>query len=66
MKPQENEDKKQYPNCCRKLFINCDDILSCSAPFGEDVTEEMCCEGKGYCEFRINRWTGKETPEGVN
>lgn len=58
---------QKYPNCCRKLFINCDDILSCGAPlFEEDVTTEMCCEGKGYCEFRINRWTGKECQEGVN
>ena len=32
----------------------------------EDVTEEMCCEGKYFCEFRINRWKGKECPEGYN
>jgi hypothetical protein len=41
MTPQESEDEKAYPNCCRKLFTNCDGVLSCIAPFGEDVTTEM-------------------------
>ena len=65
MTPEEIENKNEYPNCCRRLFTNCDDIISCDAPFGDDVTEEMCFEGKYFCEFRINRWNGKECPEGI-
>jgi hypothetical protein len=37
---------------CRKLFYNCDGILSCIAPFADDITEEKCFQNKGECEFR--------------
>jgi len=50
---------------CRKLFINCDDCISCIAPFADDVSKEKCFSGVGYCEFRINNVTGRADPEGV-
>ena len=45
-----NADKKNMK--FRKLFVNCDGVLSCIAPFSEDITREKCFEGKGECEFR--------------
>jgi hypothetical protein len=50
---------------CRKLFYNSDGILSCIAPFADDVTKEKCLQGKGECEFRINNKTGLEDLYGV-
>jgi len=38
---------------CIKLFYNCDRMLSCIAPFADDITNEKCFEGKGDCEFRV-------------
>lgn len=37
---------------CKKLFVNCDGITSCIAPFADDISTEKCIEGKGECEFR--------------
>lgn len=40
---------------CRKLFYNCDGVLSCIAPFADDITKEKCIEGKEDCEFRDDK-----------
>jgi hypothetical protein len=39
-------------NKCKKLFYNCDGVLSCIAPCADDITKEKCIDGKEYCEFR--------------
>ena len=44
--------RQPHPQRCRKLFVNCDNVLSCIAPFADDITNEKCIEGKGECEFR--------------
>lgn len=46
------------------MFYNCDGVLSCIAPFADEMSNEKCLFGKGECEFRINNRTGKPDPEG--
>jgi len=58
-------DIRNNSRSCRKMFYNCDGVLSCIAPFADDMTNEKCLFGKGECEFRINNRTGKPDPEGA-
>ena len=52
------------PNCCRKLFRDCDGILACRSMYSE-YERDKCINGKGYCEDRINRYNGKPDVDGV-
>lgn len=56
--------QKNNPNCCRKIFRNCDGCLTCNSMWYEYVYEK-CCNGKGHCKCRVNRWTGKPCVDGV-
>jgi hypothetical protein len=47
---------------CRKLFVNSDHVISCIAPFADDITDEKCIEGKGECEFREVKATHTSPP----
>ena len=55
----------QTPDCCRKIFRDSDGFLTCNS-FNYEYVREKCMYGKGECKCRVNRWTGKKCPEGVN
>ena len=57
------QSQKQYPYCCRKIFCDCDGILTCNS-LNYEYVRDKCLEGKGRCLCRVNRWTGEKDEKG--